>query len=269
MPSPAKSARRVALSDAERMRDALEASGDQPKLANLDTGWFAVAYKKWVGLVDRARRDRREGPNLIVYRTNTNDPRDHYVIPFAVTSRLLTDATAPLREDGKRRWELNLQAGRLKVTHGASSVDVTQYHRVQLPGEVEPVQADGPEDVDDDEVFFDKHEGRRVLVAHRERERDQALVQKARQWAAAQPEGLACRVCGFDFERAYGDQGRSFIEIHHAVPLATYEDEGRATRLQDLVAVCSNCHRMLHRRRPWLTTAALSSLRADRTRRSP
>ncbi len=71
MPSTAKSARRVALSEAERMREALDANGDQPKLANLDTGWFAVAYKKWVGLVDRARRDNREGPNLIVYRTNT------------------------------------------------------------------------------------------------------------------------------------------------------------------------------------------------------
>jgi len=114
--------------------------------------------KKWVGLVDRARRDKREGPNLIVYH-------------------------------GKRRWELNLQSGRLKVTHGASSVDVTQYHRALLPGEAEPVQADEPEDVVDDEAFFDRHEGRRVLVAHRERERerDQALVRKARRWAAAQP----------------------------------------------------------------------------------
>ncbi len=64
---------------------------------------------------------------------------------------------------------------------------------------------------------------------------------------------LKCCVCSFDFYDYYGDRGRGFIEIHHLKPLLQYEDEDinkfikRA--LQNVVPVCSNCHRMIHRER--------------------
>ncbi len=60
--------------------------------------------------------------------------------------------------------------------------------------------------------------------------------------------GTICAVCGFDFERAYGDRGRGFIEVHHTKPLSSLEDSYLPNPLTDLIPVCSNCHRMIHRR---------------------
>jgi predicted HNH restriction endonuclease len=36
--------------------------------------------------------------------------------------------------------------------------------------------------------------------------------------------------------------------------------EGRISRLRDLSLVCPNCHRMIHRKRPWLRLGQLNEL---------
>jgi predicted restriction endonuclease len=61
--------------------------------------------------------------------------------------------------------------------------------------------------------------------------------------------GLDCVVCGFNFEKVYGERGKGFIEVHHIKPLSTLEKEMVIDPEQDLVPVCSNCHRMIHRRK--------------------
>ncbi|MEZ5168539.1 MAG: hypothetical protein R2695_19445 [Acidimicrobiales bacterium] len=43
--------------------------------------------------------------------------------------------------------------------------------------------------------------------------------------------------------------GEGFIECHHTVPLA--EGGERVSRLSEL-ALCANCHRMIHRSKPFL-----------------
>lgn len=66
---------------------------------------------------------------------------------------------------------------------------------------------------------------------------------------AIQIHGCKCRACGFDFEKVYGERGREFIEVHHNKPL--HENEGEETEVNpetDLDPVCTNCHRMIHRR---------------------
>lgn len=62
---------------------------------------------------------------------------------------------------------------------------------------------------------------------------------------------LYCEVCGFDFAAVYGELGDDFIEVHHAKPVSEMK-EGETTNIDDVVMVCSNCHSMIHRRRPWL-----------------
>lgn len=61
--------------------------------------------------------------------------------------------------------------------------------------------------------------------------------------------GTRCMVCDFDFEEAYGELGKDFIEVHHTKPLYSLEDEVEINPEEDLVCLCSNCHRMIHRRR--------------------
>ena len=55
--------------------------------------------------------------------------------------------------------------------------------------------------------------------------------------------------CGFDFETTYGEIGRNFIEVHHVKPLCSLNEEVIIDPMTDLVCLCSNCHRMIHRKR--------------------
>lgn len=65
--------------------------------------------------------------------------------------------------------------------------------------------------------------------------------------AAINEHGTKCMICGFDFEAVYGALGKGYIEVHHIKPLATRDEEVIIDPKDDLVCVCANCHRMLHR----------------------
>lgn len=67
--------------------------------------------------------------------------------------------------------------------------------------------------------------------------------------AAIKIHGLKCAVCGFDFQEKYGDLGQGFIEIHHLKPLSSLNEEVIVNPKDDLRPICSNCHRMIHRRK--------------------
>lgn len=67
--------------------------------------------------------------------------------------------------------------------------------------------------------------------------------------AAIRIHGTACQVCGFDFAEHYGTLGEDFIEVHHIRPLSTLEEEVTVDPETDLVCLCANCHRMIHRSR--------------------
>ncbi|WP_431091398.1 HNH endonuclease [Paenibacillus sp. 8b26] len=50
------------------------------------------------------------------------------------------------------------------------------------------------------------------------------------------------------------------MECHHDVPLSYYGDQIKGTRFSDLKLICSNCHKILHRRRPWMKVNELREL---------
>lgn len=59
--------------------------------------------------------------------------------------------------------------------------------------------------------------------------------------------GIKCMICGFDYEEKYGELGKGYIEVHHIKPLSELDEEVVINPETDLICVCSNCHRMLHR----------------------
>ena len=61
-------------------------------------------------------------------------------------------------------------------------------------------------------------------------------------------------ICGFDFGEVYGDLGKGFIEVHHIKPLASQNEELRINPDKDLICVCANCHRMLHRFKDYMVS---------------
>lgn len=116
-----------------------------------------------------------------------------------------------------------------------------------------------PDEVD--ETGATAVEGRLLVRRALVRERDPRL--RARKIEHVQRRGLPlqCGVCAFDFARTYGELGLGYIEVHHVTPL--YVAGVRETRLEDLVCLCANCHRMCHRTRPgesWRTPATLREL---------
>ena len=106
-------------------------------------------------------------------------------------------------------------------------------------------------------------EGRRVERLHIARERNASLVETAKALMRARQGRLFCQVCQFDFETAYGAYGSGYIEAHHTIPVSLM-DADASTRVEDIALVCANCHRILHRRRPWLGMKELSRLLAKR-----
>ena len=98
-------------------------------------------------------------------------------------------------------------------------------------------------DVDDLTVA---KEGKKRLVQHFLKERNTAIIKKKKAQVLKKFGKIACDVCGFDFGKTYGELGHNFCEVHHLIPLS--ESVGsRETNLSDLIVICSNCHRMIHR----------------------
>jgi predicted HNH restriction endonuclease len=102
---------------------------------------------------------------------------------------------------------------------------------------------------------FSDIEGRKKLRKHLAVERSSRLVREFN----ASLSDYECKACGFDFKNKYGQLGEGFIEAHHKKPLAYLGDKTEIT-INDLVAVCSNCHRMLHRSDPPMSIKKLSQL---------
>jgi 5-methylcytosine-specific restriction protein A len=95
-------------------------------------------------------------------------------------------------------------------------------------------------------------EGRTLTRAHQVRERSRKLVDAKKTACLKATGALQCEACGFEFSLVYGERGKGFIEVHHALPVHQLRP-GAKTRLADLHLLCANCHRMIHAKRPWLT----------------
>ena len=112
-----------------------------------------------------------------------------------------------------------------------------------------------PIDLDLEQTY---DEGKSFERRHLIRERDPLARRRKISHARHSLGHLRCEACGFDFEATYGDRGHDFIECHHRNPLSVIGPT--KTALTDLALLCSNCHRMIHRYRLWLTIEQLTEL---------
>jgi hypothetical protein len=163
---------------------------------------------------------------------------------------------------GRGRYHLTEEGRRFLTRHAPSLRDGTSIStEADVSSLAESAEhSDGatlPIAEEDDEGAF--VEGRERYRIHRTKERDPRIVRLVKARRLAEEGCFVCDVCGFNFERTYGERGRGFVEAHHTVPLSELEEE-TITREQDIALVCSNCHRMLHRGKPLLSVAELQSI---------
>lgn len=90
-------------------------------------------------------------------------------------------------------------------------------------------------------------EGKSLLRKHLVKERSSKLISAFKKSLTS----YNCWICGFDFQTIYGEIGTGFIEAHHTKPISSLK-EGERVSTKDIVAVCSNCHRMIHKTNPML-----------------
>lgn len=103
-------------------------------------------------------------------------------------------------------------------------------------------------------------EGKRLLRIHFAKERNQKLVSDAKGiWKKENDGDIRCSVCNFSFREVYGEIGADYIEAHHKYPIHLLKHES-SCGVDDLVPVCSNCHRMLHRKIMTLSIEDLKNL---------
>lgn len=106
-------------------------------------------------------------------------------------------------------------------------------------------------------------EGGRMQAQHYRLERNPTVVRIAKKNFHSRHGRFYCEVCNFDFHKAYGIIGANFIEAHHIVPVCEMK-KGEKTKPSDMVMLCSNCHRMVHRIRPWQNSVSkLKALLAE------
>jgi len=103
-------------------------------------------------------------------------------------------------------------------------------------------------------------EGRMIERLHKSRERSAKVIEIAKNNFLKKHGRLYCEICEFDFEATYGKLGKDFIEGHHTIWVMGLPNDHK-TKPSEIAMLCSNCHRMVHRRRPWLTMENLKSLK--------
>ncbi len=72
--------------------------------------------------------------------------------------------------------------------------------------------------------------------------------------AAIRDHGVTCMACGFRFEDVYGARGKDYIEVHHIRPVSESPETCATDPREDMIVVCANCHRMIHRRQDRILT---------------
>ncbi|MEA2099621.1 MAG: HNH endonuclease [Campylobacterota bacterium] len=97
------------------------------------------------------------------------------------------------------------------------------------------------------------YEGMENITSSKKYKRSKLLRDKAIKHFTDENGRIKCKVCDFDFEEFYGEHGKAYIEIHHQKPVFQFDgDDMKQTitqALKNLIPVCANCHRMIHRSR--------------------
>lgn len=150
--------------------------------------------------------------------------------------------------------------GSFKITKEGRSFLAENIDKIEYLLHSDFAYADIKSHLDDSEDSKDKQplpmeevvsEGRLTIKSVVVRERSSRLHQLAKTYFL-DTHTFYCNCCGFKFQDFYGTSYKSdCIEIHHIKPIFAYEEEDMDKCLKDalpnLLPVCPNCHRVIHR----------------------
>ena len=191
-----------------------------------------------------------------VYAEPVNDERNTRIIEingrriFAEYNIVCNAADAVLISRDNRKKHLPHSRGNQGIGHGQKSVwYVDKLDRQELKDDLlDYAEAFiNPANVSD-EYKYHLHDESKISVTTTK----QILRSQAARVECIRLKGCYCNICGYNFEKNYGELGANYIEVHHITPIGelssaeSYEGTNPET---DLIPLCSNCHAMIHRRR--------------------
>lgn len=209
----------------------------------------ATSSNKWTGfqesVIDKLKKKFGDDFYIVIW-SNRNEEDDFYNIPFYKLKHLFTDEHKTTG-NFTNRWTAVIDDG-IFLMHANSSLAVSikeDYGNLHIGNEkFVTVICDDLESFEIENEYF---EGERKKRFSNYYERNPKL-----RIAAIEIHGLKCKVCGFDFEKVYGNHGAGFIEVHHLKPVSSLSESTAVCPINDMTVVCSNCHRMLHRNKDCL-----------------
>lgn len=140
------------------------------------------------------------------------------------------------------RWKV-IKAVNLPWDHRFPQLGWERLLKAIKTAQLDTIDADVASDLQAMDCEEHGYEGRQEKRFTNHYERDPRL-----RAAAIRIHGTRCAVCSFSFGDTYGERGSGFIEVHHLRPVHSLQEEEAVDPRSDMVAVCSNCHRMIHRR---------------------
>jgi 5-methylcytosine-specific restriction endonuclease McrA len=214
------------MSVVESNRKQLEAIGDYVTRANVN--WFAVFPDKLAEFEQVAAANSRES-HLIVYRTRSDDARDHHVIPISILSELFTDESLTHSDVNQTiRWNATLNDHILRVSHNDLSVDVSQFFGLPLAIELNHIASVSHA------ADLNPPATQRVASTVYRILRDTELAKQLKQ-----DYEFCCQICGHTIELP---DGTRYAEAHHIRPLG--RPHGGPDCAENVIVLCPNHHAM-------------------------
>jgi hypothetical protein len=228
--------------------------GEYVVRANVD--WFAM-FPQTLQKKKRAAGDR--SINLVLYRSKSGNPRDHYVIPIAQLDHILTDEALAETHTGGHRWNIGIVKDTIRVTHTGATLDIARYKSAPLLTERGDFQfSQIPEEINEDATFY---EGGVTRIIVNRYERDQGARD-----ACIAHFGTACHACGMTFSDHYGEVAADYIHVHHLRQISEVGARYVVDPINDLRPLCPNCHAVAHRKTPPYSIEEIKTM-LDRQRR--
>ena len=205
-----------------------------------------IDMRYFFDIEEMARGDRRE--ITLIYRCNSYSSRVEMDRQNSPRTRLLwkSDFTKVIQDKFPQLYNIFRHNERhtgnlpkLKLTKISPRSFLVEFLKeIILDTKVKDIESE------ETEIIQSRTEG--LIISYHSNRYERDPINRKR---AIEIHGLSCFGCGFNFEVVYGEWGKDFIEIHHINPLSTFNgEEVLIDPSKDLVPLCSNCHRMVHRR---------------------
>lgn len=158
----------------------------------------------------------------------------------------------PIRKNGTFRWWCILADGELKGKYFIWTL------KNELVEAIEELKFYFPE-----EIYFEEQISENIKI-YNEGAVKQITINAYERNPIARNKciehyGFDCYICGFNFEKFYGEIGKDYIHVHHINPISEIKRNYEINPVKDLRPVCPNCHSMIHRRKDVLKIEELKS----------